>query len=162
MSRTNSSSRLLLAGLAIAALLLALAVWLTKRGDTPAAAGDGITIGPIDATEVDGSSLAPASVVDGAAAVRSRRAFPVVGSAVPPPFPIEAIKRGESGKVVLEVVVDPRGQATGVRVATSSGSTILDDAARDTVSRWQFEPALEDGKPVADTIEVPIDFEPAG
>ncbi|AWV07379.1 energy transducer TonB [Marilutibacter maris] len=161
MSQASSSSRLLLAGLAIVALLLGLYVWKMAPDDVADAAGNDITIGPIDATEIDGQSLTPASA-DPDNASRNRRARPVVGSAVPPAFPIEAIKRGESGKVILEVVVDPRGQATAVRVATSSGSLILDEAAREAVGRWQFEPALEENEPVADTIEIPVDFEPAG
>lgn len=159
MSRSSPPSRPLVAGLVVVTLvLLGLAVWTLKRDGSGAA--DGVTIGPIDATEID-DSLAPAASAKGDAE-RNRRAFPVVGSAVPPPFPIEAVKRGESGTVVLEVVVDARGEASGIRVATSSGSRILDDAALEAVRRWRFEPALEGGEPVADTIEVPIEFEPAG
>lgn len=160
MGQSSSSSRVLLAGLVVISLLLGLYAWKTAPDDAAGARGNDVTIGPIDATEVDGPSLVPVSA-DPVNASHNRRARPVVGSAVPPAFPIEAVKRGESGKVILEVVVDARGQATGIRVATSSGSPALDEAAREAVGRWRFEPALEDNEPVADTIEIPIDFEPA-
>ncbi|MBB1059393.1 energy transducer TonB [Marilutibacter spongiae] len=161
MNAQSRSSRSLLTGLALASLVMVVAlVWISRSGGAGADGTD---------TADGGETASPQALQAGDAGPETheavagdRRARPVVGTATPPAFPIEAVKRGESGRVVLAVVVDPRGQATAVSIAESSTSTLLDEAAREAVQRWQFEPALEGGKPVADTIEIPVEFEPAG
>ncbi len=65
-----------------------------------------------------------------------------------PPYPPEAVLRGEQGAVDLLIHVSPDGLARGVDIAGSSGFQILDDTARDAVSLWHFLPAIKDGQPV--------------
>ena len=81
------------------------------------------------------------------------------GIANPPPrYPFSARRRGQEGRVVLRVEVDPAGHAADVVVAHSSGFSALDKAAADAVRRWRFQPARRGGAPVAGRIEVPIQF----
>jgi TonB family protein len=148
-------------GLAVAAALLVVSAGCTSRTGNDAISDDAARpAGTRTTATADDSGNNRAAQDAAKAASGSRRAAPIVGTAVTPPYPIEAIKRGESGRVVLRVIVAGDGAVTAISVANSSGSEILDDAARNTVMNWRFEPALEDGKPVADTIEVPVDFDP--
>lgn len=67
-----------------------------------------------------------------------------------PEFPPSARRAGESGTVVLAIFVKEDGRPGEVKVAKSSGSTALDEAAVKEVQRnWRLVPGKEDGKPVA-------------
>jgi TonB family protein len=55
-------------------------------------------------------------------------------------------------KVYLSFVVMPDGSVSNVRVLRRSKSD-LDDFAVGVVSKWRFEPATKDGKPVAVRLE---------
>jgi len=81
--------------------------------------------------------------------------------AIPPAFPIDAVRRGESGTVVLDVVVGIDGLPRTIGYAQRSGSEILDKAALDAVTKWRFQPAIRGGKAVEEAVEIPFDFEPA-
>ncbi len=84
---------------------------------------------------------------------------PVSGPDNPLPwYPRLARRRGMEGRVVLRVTVDPQGRAAAVVVVESSGYRLLDDAARQTVMRWRFEPARRGGRPVTAEVRVPIRF----
>ncbi|OHE84437.1 MAG: hypothetical protein A2190_12280 [Lysobacterales bacterium RIFOXYA1_FULL_69_10] len=98
--------------------------------------------------------------VDGRPANAPAEAIPA--SAIPPEFPLEAVRRGESGRVLLKVAVGVDGAPGAIAVARSSGSELLDRAALEAVSRWRFRPARRDGDDVASTLEIPIDFRPPG
>jgi periplasmic protein TonB len=76
----------------------------------------------------------------------------------PPAYPESARRRGKEGKVMLEVLVSADGMARDVRVISSSGSSLLDDAARSAVSRWQFVPGRRGSERVETTVNVPIVF----
>ncbi|MBB1472059.1 energy transducer TonB [Luteimonas sp. MC1782] len=76
-----------------------------------------------------------------------------------PRYPPNALRRGQSGEVLLRIHVDARGLPAQVEVISSSGSTDLDRAARDAVRRWRFRPAMRDGTPTAGVVNVPILFE---
>jgi protein TonB len=67
----------------------------------------------------------------------------------PPAYPEESVTNGEHGTVVLLIHVSPAGRPAAVDVLRSSGYFLLDNAARDAVSRWRFLPAVKDGQPVA-------------
>jgi protein TonB len=78
---------------------------------------------------------------------------------LPPPYPPLALTHGEQGNVLLSIEVAPSGRASAVTIVTSSGFSILDDAARDAVLGWRFLPADFHGKPVSSTLLLPIKFE---
>jgi protein TonB len=80
-------------------------------------------------------------------------------SAPPPTYPIAAIRDGQQGTVLLRVQVDPDGKAASVVIERSSGSRVLDNAARQQVLRhWRFVPAQVDGQAVAAVGLVPVSF----
>ncbi len=108
------------------------------------------------------ASIEPAPVAPGgtAPATGNSQPMPVAGQSPPPAYPSGALRRGESGSVVVRVDVDATGYANNITVIQRSGSRDLDRAATDAVRRWRFSPALSNGQPVPGSIEVPFDFKP--
>ncbi|WP_367382586.1 TonB family protein [Stenotrophomonas cyclobalanopsidis] len=103
---------------------------------------------------------APATPGSTAPATGNSQPMPVAGQSPPPTYPAAALRRGESGSVVVRVDVDATGYANNITVIQRSGSRELDRAATDAVRRWRFSPALSNGQPVPGSIEVPFDFKP--
>jgi protein TonB len=75
-----------------------------------------------------------------------------------PSYPEAARLRGEQGTVGLELAVGTDGRVITVTVARSSGSPMLDAAARRAVQEWRFRPAMRDGEPVPGTIRTSVHF----
>ena len=74
-------------------------------------------------------------------------------------YPLTAKRRHQEGTVILLVAVNASGKAEAVNVKESSGFSTLDDAARDAVTRWKFDPARAAGEPIASKVEVPVRFQ---
>ncbi len=77
-----------------------------------------------------------------------------------PPYPAAALRRGESGTVVVRVEVDANGNPAGVALIQRSGSRSLDRTAMEAVRSWRFQPAYDNGQPVPGSLEIPFDFKP--
>ncbi|MCD9032042.1 TonB family protein [Luteimonas sp. Y-2-2-4F] len=87
---------------------------------------------------------------------------PVAVRTPEPSFPRSAMRRGESGEVILAVRVDRDGRPRDVQVDRSSGYPALDRAAASAVRRWRFEPALEGGVAVEAEVRIPVEFVAGG
>jgi protein TonB len=86
-------------------------------------------------------------------------ARPAYGSNPKPPYPLAAKRLGVEGVVLLDVLVRADGSPAEVHVRTSSGSSLLDDSAVETVrSRWRFIPGRRGNAPVESRVQVPIRF----
>jgi len=77
-----------------------------------------------------------------------------------PRYPPQALRRHETGTVLVRVEIGPDGVPTSISVADSSGSRLLDRAATDAVRRWRFRPAMAGGRPTAGSVQIPITFKP--
>ena len=75
---------------------------------------------------------------------------------VPPKYPKEAKEAGVQGIVILEGIIDHRGNVTDVRVLRSI--PLLDQAAIDAVKQWKYEPTLLEGLPVPIVMTVTVNF----
>jgi protein TonB len=75
-----------------------------------------------------------------------------------PDYPPLSRERGEQGVVMLQLAVDASGRLGEVNVLRSSGFARLDKAARAAVQRWRFQPAIENGQPVAAQLTLPVRF----
>jgi protein TonB len=75
-----------------------------------------------------------------------------------PRYPAMSRRLGETGRVILRVLVTPGGTAERVELRTSSGSKRLDEAALETVQRWKFVPARQGDTPVSAWVLIPILF----
>lgn len=76
-----------------------------------------------------------------------------------PVYPSQSRRMGEQGKVVLRVLVNEKGRPDQVLVQHSSGSSRLDEAGRQAALRALFKPHVEDGRPVAVFVIVPLNFQ---
>jgi len=75
-----------------------------------------------------------------------------------PAYPSLSRKLGEQGRVILRVLVNPKGAAEQVQLQTSSGYARLDESARETIARWKFVPAKRGSEPVSAWVLIPISF----
>lgn len=74
-------------------------------------------------------------------------------------YPAVSKRMGEEGKSVIRVLINEKGRAERAEVQKSSGSSRLDDAAKQAVMRALFKPYMEDGKPMPVFAIVPINFQ---
>ena len=65
-----------------------------------------------------------------------------------PEYPWKSRRKGEEGKVVLEVTIDPEGRPQNITVINSSGFSRLDAAAEKAVLQGSFVPANKNGSPI--------------
>jgi protein TonB len=77
---------------------------------------------------------------------------------VEPVYPAEARARRVAGVVLLQVIVNEKGEAYEVKVVR--GHPLLDMSAVDAVRQWRFKPTQVHGKPVPvlGTIAITFDF----
>ena len=78
-----------------------------------------------------------------------------------PEYPALSKRMGEQGKVVLRILVNEKGLPDQVVVQTTSGYARLDEAGRQAALRALFKPHMEDGRPVAVFVIVPLNFQMA-
>lgn len=76
----------------------------------------------------------------------------------PPRYPVEAIRDGISGNVVVVADVDEHGRVVGARIEHSEPQGVFDAASLQAVVQWQFEPATRNGLAIREQIRVPITF----
>lgn len=84
-------------------------------------------------------------------------AEPAAGNAAPA-YPVAARRSGREGRAVLRVVVSSTGEGRDVRIAESSGTPSLDEAALAAVRQWRFTPARRNGEAAEDVVLVPVSF----
>lgn len=75
-----------------------------------------------------------------------------------PRYPLDALRNGIEGRVVLRVLVGSDGTVRRVKINQSSGSDSLDAAALSAVERWRFNPARLSGQKVEHEVLVPVKF----
>ncbi len=86
--------------------------------------------------------------------------IPSAGEHLPAPrYPVAAAQQGIGGKVLLVVDVAADGSVRGVEIEKSEPAGVFDAATLEAVKQWKFEPASENGKPVAGRVRIPVDFE---
>jgi periplasmic protein TonB len=77
---------------------------------------------------------------------------------IAPVYPEKSRRNHEEGIVMVRAQVDAAGQTQAVQIAQSSGFPLLDKAALDAVSQWEFIAAKQNDQTITAWIEVPIDF----
>ena len=81
-----------------------------------------------------------------------------VRAPTPPQYPEKARRARQEGLVLVRAQVDELGKTQAIKIAQSSGYALLDQAALDAVTKWNFAPAQRNEKTITAWIEVPIDF----
>lgn len=75
-----------------------------------------------------------------------------------PYYPIDALRSGIEGRVVLRVQINTSGRADKIEVETSSGFVSFDQSAIDAVRDWRFAPAKRQGLAVLHEVLIPVRF----
>lgn len=133
-------------------------VLATTAAESPAPATVPIVPTQPAAADTSANSVAPAQSANVSAPVIPPRFDADYLDNPQPPYPPMARRQNQEGRVVLRVVVEPDGRASAVSVKTSSGFSLLDDAAMAAVSKWKFVPARRGSDAVSATVLVPIRF----
>ena len=76
----------------------------------------------------------------------------------PPRYPAAALRRGESGMVVVRVKVDTDGTPIDVHVHSATLPGVFEEASLEAVRSWKFNPAHASGAPIVGEVLVPICF----
>ena len=76
-----------------------------------------------------------------------RRATPIVR--IPPQYPQSALVRGTEGWVLVEFTITKTGTVTGARVVEAEPASIFNRETLRAISRWRYQPKVENGQPVA-------------
>ncbi len=74
-------------------------------------------------------------------------------------YPARAKSKEIEGYVVVSLLIGRDGQVETVKIIEASPQGVFDDAALRSVSKWQFEPARYEGKPVESWANQTIRFE---
>jgi TonB family protein len=77
---------------------------------------------------------------------------------VPPVYPAIAMARRLSGAVIVRFTVGKDGHVYSPKLV--SGQPVFRDAAFDAVKQWTYKPAVLDGQPAEQEIEVRLNFKP--
>ena len=64
---------------------------------------------------------------------------------IPPEYPARAQQRGIEGWVLLEFTITPSGTVQDPKVIDADPKGIFDDAALKALSRWKYNPKVENG-----------------
>jgi TonB family protein len=65
----------------------------------------------------------------------------------PPRFPSRAARHRKIGWVLLEYTVRSDGSTADIQVIEAAPEGYFENVSKDAVSRWKYEPPMEDGKP---------------
>ncbi|MGA9072713.1 MAG: TonB family protein [Candidatus Sulfotelmatobacter sp.] len=92
-------------------------------------------------------------------AASSDLSSPVATRKVDPAYPLELMRQNVAGTVILHAVILADGTVGTVHVLRSIDDR-LDQFASDAIAKWQFEPAMKNGAPVAVEATFWIPFRP--
>jgi protein TonB len=76
-----------------------------------------------------------------------------------PPYPAAKRDAGIEAALVLRLSIDERGRVTSVEPVGKADPAFLASARAHLIRAWRFDPATEDGKPVASTKTITLRFE---
>jgi TonB family protein len=82
---------------------------------------------------------------------------PVLTYRIDPEYSDEARKAKYSGTIDLSVLVDETGKVAAVNVVHALGMG-LDEKAMEAVRQWRFDPATQNGKPIAAQVPLSVNF----
>lgn len=138
----------------------------TPHPVNPTPSQHAITTPPAEPAPAAATPSAPATPAPTAPAAPASPAMPqTITSGIEylqppqPEYPPVSRRMGEEGKAVLRVLVNEKGRPEQAEIQKTSGSTRLDEAARQAVMRAVFKPFIDNGKAVAAYAIVPIRFQ---
>jgi protein TonB len=102
----------------------------------------------------------PPRVVPAAPVVARAAGLDPDQTCAPPQYPEEAADMEETGRTVLQFLIDANGNVVKAIIASSSGHGLLDDTAERALAQCKFKPAIgSDGKPQESWATIPYDWQ---
>ncbi len=80
-------------------------------------------------------------------------------SRMPPQYPMRAKRRNIEGWVQVQFVVDRQGRVAEVEILDHEPPGVFEQAVRQSVAKWRFEPGTVGGVPVQTVAQTRIRFE---
>ena len=106
--------------------------------------------GPLIGPSIDPPKPAP---------VRTGPRFRTPESLMKPPYPQQKLRLDEEAVLRLRLGIDARGRVTSVEPVGSADPIFLGAARRHLIAHWRYQPATEDGRPVATSTVITLRFE---
>lgn len=109
-----------------------------------------------------GPSIGPANESESAPTslpVRTGPRFVTPDFRVKPPYPQQKLRLEEQAVLRLRLSIDERGRVTAVEPVGRADSVFLAAARRHLIAHWRYQPATEDGRPVASSTVVTLRFQ---
>jgi len=78
---------------------------------------------------------------------------------VKPPYPPSKLRDEEEATLKLRLSIDARGRVIAVDPVGPADPVFLAAARKHVMARWRYQPATEDGRPVATTTTITLHFE---
>lgn len=79
---------------------------------------------------------------------------------VEPRFPVDALRQGISGWVVLNFSIDETGSVSDIQVISAEPRSVFDREAIRALRRWKYQPQIINGKAVKqENLQVQLDFQ---
>lgn len=131
----------------------------TSDGGTTAVISAPASTAPLDSST--GGKSGATSASDGVGEVKrigGAVSAPMVIKHVEPRFSDEARKAKLSGTVTINLIIDAHGLPQKVHVVRGVGMG-LDEKALEAVKQYRFKPAMENGKPVAVSMNIEVQFQ---
>jgi protein TonB len=82
---------------------------------------------------------------------------PVPVRTTAPAFPEEMRRMGQSGLVLVNCLVDEKGEVQDMKVEKASNDVFVKPAMA-ALSKWRFKPAQQGGVKIATRVSIPIRF----
>jgi periplasmic protein TonB len=76
-----------------------------------------------------------------------------------PPYPPSKLLAEEEAVLKLRLTIDAHGRVVAVEPVGDADPVFLDAARRHLLAHWRYQPATEDGQPIASTMLITLRFE---
>ncbi len=75
-----------------------------------------------------------------------------------PRYPRIAQRKGVEGTALYEIWLNEKGKQIKQELITSSGASVLDEAALNAIRDWKFSPQVINGQAIAHRVQIPVRF----
>jgi protein TonB len=117
---------------------------------------------PPDAAVIGGGGVATLPVIPPPPVVAPIRHDPRLltpMSELKPPYPASKLASEEEATLKLRLTIDDRGRVVAVEPVGYADREFLDAARRYIIAHWRYDPATEDGRPIATTTVITLRFQ---
>ncbi|MES2096641.1 MAG: energy transducer TonB [Pseudomonadota bacterium] len=84
---------------------------------------------------------------------------PRYNNVLQPPYPADMIRAGESGRVVVRVLIGADGRVKQVEFVSGANGSFFESTQRQALAKWRFKPATRDGVPFEQWKTMSLRFE---